>query len=261
MATVTLRLDDRVRDQLQSMADGQGLSLSDLIRGAIVDLFDSDDRDSPRRAVVPESISAIDRRQLQLLHRILARLVKDQVEDDRLDHDGDTKYQLDRAEALEEGWTSEYDMEFVALQPELSRRDCGLVMDLLDMFRVVLASLNALPAPIDDDTARILHFRGFDANHDLESRLLGYARSLLADGKWTELADVFSTDNDRGNSHSPTLATYKRMLAVYEPIWHAIVRRAGRDYLLSEDELHLVADAAVHPHNRRRTNSSSEAQQ
>lgn len=39
--------------------------------------------------VVPVSLSAIDRKQLALLHRILARLVKDQADDERLGHDGD----------------------------------------------------------------------------------------------------------------------------------------------------------------------------
>lgn len=257
MATITLRLDDGVRDQLQSMADGRGLSLSDLIRDAIDGLFDQGDREAPRRAVVPESISPIHRRQLALLHRILARLVEGQTTDERLEHDGDTAYQLDRAEALEEGWTNEYDMEFYATEPELSRRDCGLVMDLLDMFRVLRASLERTPEEVEDEVVRMLVFHGFDVQDEVEVRFLSYARSLIARGKWTEFADVFSSDNDFGNSHAPWLATYKRIYAEYEPIWHTIVRRAGRDYLLSADELRRVAEAAVHPDNRQRVGKLS----
>jgi uncharacterized protein len=253
MATITLRIDDPTRDQLQSMADGQGVSLSELLRLAIDGLFDRDDRESPRRSVVPESLSAVDRRQLALLHRILARLVEDQTEDERLGHDGDTNYQLDRAEALEEGWTIEYDTEFYGMEPELSRRDCGLVMDILDMFRVMKHSIEATTAPIPEETATMLSFSGFDLNDDFESRLLGYARSLIADGKWQELTDVFSDKNDRGNSHAPLLGAYRRMLGAYEPIWQSIVRRDGRKgYLLTVGELQQVADAAVHPENRAR---------
>src|SRR5262245_15886667 len=105
MATITLRVDDQVRDHLQDVADGRGISLSDLLRSLIDGLFDRDDReeDTPRRRVVPESLSATDRKTLALLHRILARLVEDREDDERLGHDGDTRYQLDRAQALEEG--------------------------------------------------------------------------------------------------------------------------------------------------------------
>lgn len=252
MATITLRVDDPVRDQLQAMAEGRGISVSDLLRSLIDGLFDRDDREEPRRRVVPESMTAVDRKQLALLHKILARLVEEKSEDERLGYDGDTAYQLDRAEVLEEGWTKEYDMEFYAMEPELTRRDCGLVMDLLDMFRVLKYSVEDVADQLSDDEVRTLTFRGFDLNDEFESRLLAYARWLVSDGeRWQEQADVFSEKNDRGNSHMPWLGRYQRMLEVYEPIWQAVVRRGGRRRnLLTADELRQVATAAVHPSNR-----------
>lgn len=252
MATVTLRIDDSVRDRLQSMADGRAVSLSDLLRTAIDGLFD--ERDEPGRPpVVPESLTPIDRRQLALLHRILARLVEDRTDDERLGHDGDTTYQLDRAEALEEGWSREYDMEFIAIQPELSRRDCGLVMDLLDMFRTLGRSVSAAGDELGDETKRMLVFRGFDLNDEHESRLLAYSRSLVTDGRWSENAELFSDAHDRGNSHGAWLGAYRRMLAAYEPIWRGLVRDGGREqYLLTTAELELVAHAATHPDRRRK---------
>jgi len=253
MATITLRIDDSIRDRLQEVADARGVSLSDLIRSAIDGLFDRDDRDVLRPAVVPESMSVIDRRQLALLHRILARLVEDRSDDERLGHDGDTAYQLDRAEALEAGWAREYDMEFYAVEPELSRRDCGLVMDIFDMFRVLKYSVEAVGGQLDDDEARWLTFRGYDLNDDFECRLLGYARWIVSDGeRWQEQAEAFSDRNDRGNSHSPMLGMYKRLLEAYEPIWRGVARRGGRDRsLLTADELKQIAAAAIHPHNRK----------
>jgi uncharacterized protein YfbU (UPF0304 family) len=252
MATITLRVDDPVRDQLQAMAEGRGVSVSDLLRSLIDGLFDRDDRDEPRHRVVPESMTAVDRKQLALLHKILARLVEERTDDERLGYDGDTAYQLDRAQALEEGWTMEYDMEFYAMEPELSRRDCGLVMDLLDMFRILKYSVEQVAGQLPDDEVRTLTFHGFDLNDDFESRLLGYARWLVSDGdRWQEQAEVFSDQNDRGNSHMPRLATYRRMLEAYEPIWRSIIRRGGRPRnLLTADELRQVTAAAVHPSNR-----------
>jgi uncharacterized protein YfbU (UPF0304 family) len=252
MATITLRVDDPVRDQLQAMAESRGVSVSDLVRSLIDGLFDRDDRDEPRRHVVPESMTAVDRKQLALLHKILARLVEDKTDDGRLGEDGDTSYQLDRAEVLEEGWTKEYDLEFYVMQPELSRRDCGLVMDLLDMFRILKFSAEKVAGELSADDLRMLEFRGFDVNDAVERRLRAYARWLVSDGeRWQEQAEVFSQDNDRGNSGSPRLGSYRRMLEAYEPIWNGIVHRRGRtDHLLTADELRQVADAAVHPSNR-----------
>lgn len=251
MATITLRVDDPVRDQLQAVAEGQGISVSDLLRSLIDGLFDRDDRQVRRRPIVPESMTAVDRKQLAMLHKILARLVEDKVDDRRLGEEGDTRYQLDRAEALEKGWTAEYDLEFYALEPELSRRDCGLVMDLFDMFRILSYSIEKVGGQLSAEEVTMLTFHGFDLSDDFEGRLLGYARWLVSDGdRWQEQAHVFSTENDWGNSHMRCLPAYQRMLAVYEPIWQRVARRDKRGSHLSVDELRQVAAAAVHPSHR-----------
>jgi len=254
MATITLRVEDQVRDQLQDLADGRGISLSDLLREQIDELFDRNDRagEGPRRRIVPESMSPVDRRQLELLHRILARLVEEKTEDERLEHDGDTAYQLDRAEALAEGWAKEYDMEFYSTQPELTRRDCGLVMDLLDMFRMLKLSIEDSKGGLSDETVHRLTFHGFDLNDDYESRLLAYARFLVSDDRWTEQAEVFSSAHDRGNSHAPLLGAYRRMLEAYEPLWRNSARK-GLHRRLSTKDLEEIAAAAVHPNRRRQT--------
>lgn len=252
MATLTMRIDDAVRDQIQEMAEGQGISVSDLVRSQIDRLLDQGNRDEPRRRIVPESMTAVDRKQLSLLHKILARLVEENPADERLGHDGDTAYQLDRAQTLEEGWTTEYDMEFYAMEPELSRRDCGLVMDLLDMFRTLKYSAEQVMEQLSEQEAWTLTFRGFDLSDAVEGRLLGYARWLVSDGKrWQEHAEVFSAKKDWGNSHMSWLGSYQRMLEAYEPIWRSVVRRQGRSRdLLTADELRQVAAAATCPGTR-----------
>ncbi len=113
MAMITFRIDDSVRDQLHDLAEGRGVSVSDVLRSLIVGVLDEGEGSGPSRYVVPESMTVVERRQ------------------------------LDRAQALEEGWTKEYGVEFDAMQSELSRRDCGLVMDILDMFRVLQDSVAA----------------------------------------------------------------------------------------------------------------------
>lgn len=253
MATVTLRIEDPIRDRLQAMAEARGTTVSDLIRSLIDGLFDRDEREESRPRVVPESMTAVDRKQLALLHRILARLVEDRsTDDERLGGDGDTAHQLDRAQALEQGWAKEYDMEFCGMEPELSRRDCGLVMDLLDMFRVLKFSAEAVADQLSDDVVDTLCFHGFDLNDAYESRLLTYAQWLVSDGKrWQEQADAFSDKHDRGNSHTPLLGIYKRMLEAYEPIWRSVIRRGGRDRnRLTAAELSRIAAAAVRPPGR-----------
>lgn len=252
MATITLRIDDSVRDRLQAVAEGQGLNVSDVLRSLIDGLFDRDDREAPRRPIVPESMTAVDRKQLALLHKILARLVEDKIEDRRLGEDGDTAYQLDRAQALEAGWTAEYDMEYYVMEPELSRRDCGLVMDIFGMFRMLKYSIGKVGDQLNDTDLAMLTFHGFDLNDEFESRLLQYARWLISDGeRWQEQAEVFAAEHDRGNSHMPTLGAYQRMLAAYEPIWRRIVHRHGRANHLSLDELQEIAAAGIHPSHRR----------
>ena len=142
-------------------------------------------------------------------------------------------------------------MEFYAMEPELSRRDCGLVMDLLDMFRILKYSVEQNPGVLSDNEVRALTFRGFDLNDEFEGRLLGYARWLVSEeDRWHEQSDTFSELNDRGNSHMPWLAAYQRMLKVYEPIWRGVLRRGGRSFLLDIDELREVAAAATHPSHR-----------
>lgn len=252
MAVLNIRVEDRIRDQLKSMADDEGLSLSefvrDLIMEAVVPVYQRkvEHGDEP----APESMRIVDRQVLSLLHRILGRVLPA----DANDVDGDLDYQLMRAKILEEGYTGEYWYETAGFRTELSRRDCDRVNDILQMFRVITFSIDHLATqgtPVDDQLASRLEFRGFDHNDALEGHMASYVRFLMRDDDhWTELKPQLQR-HDRGNSHSRVLDTYLRMLAEYRRIMDARERGFSReDYLLTVEELHRVSEAQVHPTNR-----------
>lgn len=253
--TISLRLDDDLHSGLTEIARARGVTISALAREAFGLLTAPSRRHTDDeffgQAPVPTTLTTLERQQLALLHRILARLVEGDGED------GDREYQLERAEILEKGYVGEYSDVFVSIESELSRRDTALVMDIFDMFHVLEWSLEQLDPgdkrALGDFAPSALVFAGFDANHRRESRLLTYARHLIEQGKWESLANRFDRKHDGGNSHGQHLEMYERMLGIFEPIWKAKIRKHAvrGDTKLNRDELTKVAEAAVHPSNRR----------
>lgn len=250
MPTITVRLDDEVRDALQACADEESVNVSDfvreLIRARVVSVRDPDEREG----FAPDSMTPKERHTLSLLHRILARVLPE----DANDVDGDSEYQLERAKVLEEGFTQEYWTEFAGISPELSKRDAKFVMDVLDMFRVVDASIARLPEEesLNDGLRYSLEYQGFDHNDSLELKMANYAEFLVKDGRWEERAG-FITGPEHGNSHHPTLSLYSRMLAEYRRLRQGQRKQpsVGRDRgLLNKKELELLAGSRTHPDNR-----------
>ncbi|OZF26295.1 YfbU family protein [Rhodococcus sp. 14-2483-1-2] len=250
MAVLNVRVDDRVRDELKDMADSAGVSVSeyvrDLIMVAIVPGYEPTDGHGDQPA--PESMRIADRQVLSLLHRILARVLPD---DDN--EDGDRDYQLARAKVIESGFTGEYWREVAGFSPELSKRDCGRVLDILDMFRVITFSLQQMEkdgTTVGEDLRYDLEFLGFDGNDGLESHMASYVEFLMSDGRWTELKEQVD-NNDGGNSHTLMLDTYTRMTTEHRRIKASQDRGyRPKDYLLSLDELKQIAAARVHPSRR-----------
>lgn len=251
MAVLNVRVDDHVRDQLKEAADGQGLTLSehvrDLLMASVVPVSEPDVRYGEEPA--PETMRLADRQVLSLLHRILARVLPE----DGNDVDGNADYQLMRARILEAGFTREYWYETAGFEMELAKRDCDRVSDILQMFRIITFSVDALAkagSPVGGTLSRRLEFEGFDHNDALESQMASYVKFLMSDDRWSELKPQLKRHDD-GNSHSPVLDVYGRMLSEYRRIMDARMRGRGRsDYLLSLDELQQIADAQVHPANR-----------
>lgn len=252
MAVLNIRVEDRIRDQLKAMADDDGVTLSEYVRNlvleAVVPVFEREGKhgDEPPQ----ESLRIIDRQVLSLLHRILGRVLPE----DANDVDGDLDYQLMRAQILEAGYTGEYWLETAGFQTELSKRDCGRVADILDMFRVITYSLERLDkevSAVDEGLKSRLEFMGFDHNDALEGHMAGYVEFLIRDDRWTELKPQLER-HDNGNSHHRVLDVYLRMLTEYRRIMDSRGRGLSRmDYFLTLDELRQIAEARVHPSNRK----------
>ncbi len=126
--------------------------------------------------------------------------------------------------------------------------------ELLDMFRVSKSSLSRLDddekAAVGEHAEHALTFQGLDFNDSGEARLASYAKYLIDDGRWEELAEHFDAKHEHGNSHMPTLATYRRMLDAFEPIWEGKISdySMGRDrFVLNPDELTKVYSAWPYP--------------
>jgi len=241
MGTIALRVDDATSDELDAVARGRGLTRSDLLREAIDTILDR--RTRRTYGGTPQSLTVVERKVLMMQHEILSRL-PDRDEDDR-------DYHERMVTVLQNGFVAEYTDEFGYLDAELSREDCTLVMDVLDMFRVLHGSVMQLTsderASLGDDLLRSAKFSGFDLNDRFEGNLLMYARYLIEQGKWSEQADRFTDEMDHGDSHWRTLPVYRRMLAVFQPIWADIVHGAGgrrEAYVLTVDEVRRVVEAS-----------------
>lgn len=248
MAVLNIRLPEQIRDQLREMANDAGVTLSefarDLLTAAVVPAYEREAEHGEEPA--PESMPILDRQILSMLHRILARVLPK----DANDVDGDRDYQLMRARILESGYTGAYWYETAGFSTELSKRDCDRISDLLQMFRTITYSIENLAKegrPVDEILLERLEFAGFDHNDPLESHIASYVDFLMRDDRWTELRPQLER-NDNGNSHSPMLGVYGRMLSEYRRIMDGRERGySHQDYLLSLNDLRQVAEARVHP--------------
>lgn len=188
----------------------------------------------------PPALAPVDRQQLILLHKVLEHLDVDEAD-----------YHRRMSEVLTEGFTLEYESVFSAYA-ELPRSDCKLVMDVLDMFRVIKASLAKLdPAehdPLMTEHEFALRFQGFDGNDAREGKMGSYVTYLQSTSRWSDLQeDVDAADG--GNSHSLMLNRYVARLEVYRPLWEENLRSPGRGprrHHLDIEQLRLIAEARVH---------------
>lgn len=242
MATINVRTDDQTRADLEAVARGRGITVSDLLRESIDHALgrDTDDRSAVSTAA-PASLTLLQRRSLALQHSILALLDPDEAD-----------YHQHRVTVLENGYVTDYDVEFYAYSPELSRAETSWVMDMLEMFAVCRRSIAHFSddelAAVGNHPNLVLRFRGFDGNDTYESRLGRYVRYLMDTDRWTALADDYQKA-DGGNSHMPMLSTYRGMVEVFKPIWqrrlHAAALGRGDDrYELTLDELKQVYDGS-----------------
>ncbi|TPW78070.1 YfbU family protein [Schumannella soli] len=235
MATINVRVSDEVRDRLELSALRERQSLSEYVRDVLsASAFyqNDDDVTSSGDLPAPESMADRDRHVLALLHEILEHV------DER-----EADYHQGRVEVLQKGFTAEYEADLRGYSVELSRSDCRLVRDILDMFRVVGASVARLSedgTPVSADTERRLSYQGFDFNDRREGHMASYVDHLVRTERWQEVRPIIEGDS-RGNSHGEMLPTYSRMLARYKEAITARRREVGfAAYELATDDLSAI---------------------
>ncbi|MFI5591173.1 YfbU family protein [Amycolatopsis sp. NPDC051758] len=221
--------------------------MSALLRGAIDGLLGRTTVAATTSA--PKSLSMLDRQVLVLQHEILKRLGANAGDTDEVEH------HQKRIEVLQEGFTTEYHREFIAISDELTPADGALTMEILDMFFAIEAALDRLGdqalGELGEGAECTLRFRGFDHNDAHESRLAGLAEHLIKSGRWSRLAYHFDDEHEGGNSHMPVLPVYRRMLLGYQAV---VVERKAREgdgafstHLFDISDLQKILDAARRP--------------
>lgn len=237
MATISVRIEDDIKDMAEEAAAAVGMSISEWTRDAVRTELGL--KVGERRSA-PASLTKLARQHLVMLHQIAMA-----VSDD----DSMREYHEHQIEVLEHGFTYEYDDHFQMIYDELPIAECRLVWDLLEMFDRIKLSVEAIGIEavmeLDDNAKYALRFAGFDFNDRREGRLADYAEYVvLKKGRWNDLAEHFDDAHDRGNSHSPMLDSYQQMLAVFRPIWHEKVHGAQRgNYMLDAAELAQLSRA------------------
>ncbi|MEG1392012.1 MAG: YfbU family protein, partial [Aurantimicrobium sp.] len=138
MATINIRIDDRVRDHLKELADEEGVTLSEYARGLLMEATVPVREDAnPSGGMAPSTMGLYERQTLSLLHRILGNTLPEGSDGP----EGDKEHQLMLASVLESGYSDEYAKESAGIRAELSIRDCGRVKDILDMYREIAYSV------------------------------------------------------------------------------------------------------------------------
>ena len=145
---------------------------------------------------------------------------------EKLDPDNKKYYEKHRI-ALEHGYTLHYDWIVEHLYDEMSEDECREVLDILQMYRVIITSRQENAQNIPENE---VYFLGFDANN--ESHQLSYARYFTED--LDRFQEVAKSGNGIHDSHIPMLHKYRRMIS----LWNQFPNKQS----LNEDEIRQLLD-------------------
>jgi uncharacterized protein YfbU (UPF0304 family) len=244
-STLTVRLGDDLYEQLAALAGAQGTTISELARTTLAQLLTPPKNDERRvySPTAPDSLTTVQRHMLAVLHEIA----------EKVGDPGRAEGHKYANKVFTNGYVIEYPDVLQEYDTELTEREAELVMDIFEMFTTLRHSYDQLTAEqrksLGAGAKRDIAFFGFDGNSRTESRLGRYAQHLIATDRWTNLAEHFDAQHERGNSHMPAVPIYERMLEEFRPIWRRKIRDMG-DYALTVGEIRQVTAAKVHPDNR-----------
>ena len=233
MQTITLRVPDDLRTLIAEAAEANGQSQSDYMRQAIeVHVKRVDPKHDRQPTEKNITLTSYERASLILQHQTLlaaqGHLPKESY---------DSEWHERAIEVLERGYEGEYPQLFPSHAEALNAYDCELVWDILDMFRVILSSVEALgengwDAIGVENAERFGKFKGFDYQNERESQMAGYTEYLVKSGRWTEQEELVKKGT---NSHRQMLPTYQSMLGAFKPVWREEVRGGWRSRLSTQD--------------------------
>ena len=253
MQTITLRVPDDLRTLIAEAAEANGQSQSDYMRQAIeVHVKRVDPKHDRQPTEKNITLTSYERASLILQHQTLlaaqGHLPKESY---------DSKWHERAIEVLERGYEGEYPQLFPSHAEALNAYDCELVWDILDMFRVIHFSVEALgengwDAIGVENAERFGKFKGFDYQNEREIQMAGYTEYLVKSGRWTEQEELVKEGT---NSHRQMLPTYQSMLGAFKPVWREAVRGGGCSHLSTQDlrKILLAAPGAQRDGNRDQT--------
>lgn len=233
MQTITLRVPDDLRTLIAEAAEENGQSQSDYMRQAIevhVKRVNPDlDRQTTEKNI---TLTPYERASLILQHQALLAAQGNLPEESY-----DPEWHERAIKALECGYEGEYPQLFPSHTEALNAYDCELVWDILDMFRVIHFSVEALgengwDAIGVENSEWFGKFKGFDHQRKRESQMAGYTEYLVKSGRWTEQEKLVKEGT---NSHRQMLPTYQSMLGAFKPVWREAVRGGGSAHLRAKD--------------------------
>lgn len=216
MATVSFRITDELKRELDELSAEKGYHLSKLFRRAIEDLRDTM-RHGPAGGVFDLTLK--DRLLLSNQYRILELLDKDRAAEHEEHRAVLTRAQETHYVTLLEDFSKALNLEVV-----------GEVMDILAMFTRLRMSYDHLggKTSIADEG---MEFGGF--HPEFESEMLSYAQfymQKLGRHRWLR------SDDGKGiESHVPMLDVYRRMLSAWKSI--------GMSKVLTEAEISEIINA------------------
>jgi uncharacterized protein YfbU (UPF0304 family) len=137
--------------------------------------------------MAPKTLTPVERLELINQFRILGKLYPEHGED-----------YAESREIIAHGYTIQYEEVFKQVFEEMDIEQCKYVFDVLDMYRMLIQSYDALTDKKGLKPGDV-RFRGFDGNN--ESDRYAFAGHLQEQGKWPE------TLTGDLNSHSMTTMT------------------------------------------------------
>lgn len=135
--------------------------------------------------------------------------------------------------ALREGYELHYDDPFEDIYDGLSYEDCRFVLDVLEMYRGITYSFNALQKKneLHKITKKEVVFDGFDLN--TETKYFSYAKYFIIDlDRFDEIKEMAGPFADFNSHTSLTIPKYRRQLQIWES-YRALENR----YQMTEEQL------------------------